>query len=104
MMRYRPFESYAFVNGDDLNTFVNPGLFSCGSAAVAKTLVNCPVNSAFRLEVFYNGPGSGSSIYGFQTIHVITGDSFYKRRFRKTADTAGFLFYDWTIFTANPVA
>ncbi len=104
IVRYRPVDANAFSNGDDLNNFVTPGMYSCGKSATAKTLLNCPVTIAFKLEVFYNGPGTVDTVYGYQIIHNIGSESFYKRRFRKTADTSGFLFYDWTVFTASPVA
>lgn len=39
------------TSNSDLNTFTTYGAFLCLSSAVGKTIVNCPVEAGFRLEV-----------------------------------------------------
>lgn len=38
-------------NGSDLHDYTTPGVYYCGSTADARTLLNCPVENAFRLVV-----------------------------------------------------
>lgn len=38
-------------NGTDLHDITTPGIYYCGSTAQARTLLNCPVENAFRLVV-----------------------------------------------------
>lgn len=38
-------------NGSDLHDYTTPGIYYCGSTADARTLLNCPVENAFRLVV-----------------------------------------------------
>ena len=102
MIRYKP-TSNVISTGDDLNSFVVIGLYSCGTAAVAKTLINCPVNSTFRLDVVHVNPGTTGSIYGFQIINVINSDTFYRRRFSKTSGSSEYNFQSWVNFATNTV-
>ena len=42
------------IEGTDLNTITTPGIYRCYLNATAKTLLNCPTESAFVMEVLPN--------------------------------------------------
>ena len=42
------------IEGTDLNTITTPGIYRCYFNATAKTLLNCPTESAFVMEVLPN--------------------------------------------------
>ena len=44
----------------DLNTIVEPGIYVCYLNATAETLINCPANAAFSLEVLRTSSGGGT--------------------------------------------
>lgn len=41
-------------SGSDMHTYLSPGNYRCQSATIAKTLTNCPFNSAFTMKVYYS--------------------------------------------------
>lgn len=60
--------------GTDLNNLITLGTYRCLSNTVAGTLLNCPTNKAFRMEVLANARGH----YLIQVITTITGDVLYR--------------------------
>ena len=60
--------------GTDLNDLITIGTYRCLSNSVANTLLNCPTNRAFRMEVLSNARGH----YLTQVITTITGDVLYR--------------------------
>lgn len=41
-------------SGSDMHTYLSPGNYRCQSATIAKTLTNCPFQSAFTMKVYYS--------------------------------------------------
>lgn len=41
-------------SGSDMHTYLLPGNYRCQSATIAKTLTNCPFQSAFTMKVYYS--------------------------------------------------
>lgn len=72
----------AIAENSDLNTieFLAIGNYSCGKAANAKTLLNCPTGTAFRMEVFnptgstYGDEATSAWRYRVRKITTIKGD------------------------------
>lgn len=60
--------------GADLNDLMSVGTYRCVSNSVARTLLNCPTNIAFRMEVLSNARGH----YLTQIITTIRGDVYYR--------------------------
>lgn len=58
-------------NAADLNDYTSPGLFFCPSGTRASTLINCPVETNFRLEVYMCGSANETgSLYRTQIIRT----------------------------------
>lgn len=81
----------AIASNDDLDTYTNVGAFACASQAVASTLSNCPVKSAFRLEVKTTGAAN-------RLIHTIypntsTGE-IYMRNYTSSGWSAWHVYKD----------
>ena len=74
----------------NMNTYTTPGVYSCISGQVAKTLVNKPsgVNSNFRLVVEENIPG-----YGVQKVYTNNPCKVFIRGFNTTGNKTTFT--DW---------
>ena len=72
----------AIAENSDLNTieFLAIGNYSCEKAANAKTLLNCPTGTAFRMEVFnpmgstYGDEATSTWRYRVRKITTIKGD------------------------------
>ena len=62
----------------DLNDYVIPGVYRCGSEATAATLSNCPSNIGFVMQVRYNY----ASDYLFQFVYPNDGQRTYRRRIK----------------------
>lgn len=57
-------KTYGYIyipEGTDLNTYLVCGNYSCTSNSLAKTLTNCPIEEAFRLNI-YNALGSDETL------------------------------------------
>lgn len=81
----------AIASNDDLDTYTTVGAFACPSQAVASTLSNCPVKSAFRLEVKTTGAAN-------RLIHIIypntsTGE-IYMRNYTSSGWSAWHVYKD----------
>lgn len=81
----------AIASGDDLDTYTTVGAFACPSQAVASTLSNCPVKSAFRFEVKTTGAAN-------RLIHIIypntsTGE-IYMRNYTSSGWSAWHVYKD----------
>lgn len=77
------------ASGDDLNDFNTPGTYYCDSIAIASSLTNCPVATAFTMIVYY---GNGSH-YPAQEIRPYNSDRVYKRH---ATDISGSTWAGWT--------
>lgn len=64
----------------DLNTleYMQPGIYACRTNASVATLTNCPVTSAFRMEVYNNG-----------TDAIISDTQTWEYMIRKITDITG---------------
>lgn len=81
----------AIASGDDLDTYTTVGAFACPSQAVASTLSNCPVKSAFRFEVKTTGAAN-------RLVHIIypntsTGE-IYMRNYTSSGWSAWHVYKD----------
>ena len=75
------------TSGSNMDTYTTEGAFLCLSSAVGKTLINCPVEAGFRLEVKALAAGVGRVV---QTLYPnINSDVlFYTRRLISTGWTS----------------
>ena len=64
---------------DDLNNYITPGIYTCSSIDIAKTLLNLPtgIDSSFRLEVIIN-TGDKTNPYGSQEIRTNSNKNFIR--------------------------
>ena len=77
----------------DLNTLFTTGTYRCASNATAATLVNCPTNVAFIMDIRH----SFSSSYVYQIIIPQPGDCIYIRQCK----TDGTDFDAWQKYSAS---
>lgn len=77
----------------DLNTLFTTGTYRCTSNAIAATLVNCPTNVAFIMDVRH----SFSASYVYQIIIPQPGDCIYIRQCK----TDGTDFDDWSKYSSD---
>ena len=64
---------------DDLNNYITPGIYTCSSISIAKTLLNLPtgIDSSFRLEVIIN-TGDETNLYGSQELRTNSNKIFIR--------------------------
>ncbi|MDD6005668.1 MAG: pyocin knob domain-containing protein, partial [Firmicutes bacterium] len=64
---------------DDLNNYITPGIYTCSSVDIAKTLLNLPtgIDSSFRLEVIMN-TGDEINLYGSQEMRTNSNKNFIR--------------------------
>lgn len=74
----------------DLNEFIEPGTYFC-NATTAKTLINCPVTTGFKLYIGASTPTGG---YYFQIIQNYQND-FYIRYTASEKSNEQLKWYDW---------
>lgn len=55
--------------GADMINYTTPGVYFCGAQATVNSLINCPVTSAFRLEIFKSNANS-RVMQKFTTAHA----------------------------------
>lgn len=70
--------SEGIASNDDLNDYIVPGNYSCGTSAICNTLSNKPssLNQAFSLKVEIRGPYSDGGINTlFQTIYKVNNNA-----------------------------
>lgn len=59
------------LSGTDLNSITTPGYYTCGANATAETLMNCPTNYAFVMEVLsHAGLYQRLTIYKDSDVHT----------------------------------
>ena len=90
----------ALQEGDDINSFLNFGVYAVTSNAIAKTIVNIPIQSAGRLIVSSgNGSGKQSGTYTYILQEYITFNGYYHcYREAYTSDDANvWYFNNWEI-------
>ena len=94
----------AIAENSDLNTieFLAIGNYSCGKAANAKTLLNCPTGTAFKMEVFnptgstYGDEATSTWRYRVRKITTIKGDVWMQAV--DSESTAGvFTYGEWML-------
>ena len=64
---------------DDLNNYITPGIYTCSSIDIAKTLLNLPtgIDSSFRLEVIIN-TGDETNLFGSQEMRTNSNKIFIR--------------------------
>ena len=67
------------LENDDLNNYITPGIYTCSSISIAKTILNLPtgIDSSFRLEVIIN-TGDGTNLYGSQELRTNSNKIFIR--------------------------
>ena len=53
------------TSGQDLDSFLTPGVYDCNSESIASTLLHCPVTKGFRLIATMTGYGTSSYMVQF---------------------------------------
>lgn len=71
------------TSGQDLDSFLTPGVFDCASSSIASSLLHCPtdVTTGFRLIVTQSGYGTSS--YAVQIILMGSGSVGTPREYRR---------------------
>ena len=90
----------ALQEGDDINSFLNFGVYAVTSNAIAKTIVNIPIQSAGRLIVSSgNGSGKQSGTYTYILQEYITFNGYYHcyREAYTSDDASVWYFNNWEI-------
>lgn len=84
------------TSGANLNDITTPGLYKCQTGSIASTLVNCPVQSAFGLEVII---GNDVSAFIIQIIkYTVNANEVYMRTYSTNSWTS------WYKFTGTVVS
>ena len=104
---YVPFKLYSptmIAQNTDLNTLTTAGSYYCNGNNIAATLVNCPVNVTFRMNVYTIwSRDSGSYAYIFQEIIPYNSTVIYRRRCATGATADAWTYGDWTLLS-DPTA
>ena len=93
--------------GEDLNAYLAPGNYGCSSNATAATLSNCPVTSAFILNVM-DSVGKGSAMdeaysYRIQMLTTYGGKEVWVRQVY-TNSSATLVYGTWNLLASQEVA
>lgn len=78
----------------DLNDYKTPGNYHCSQSAYPATISNCPVDKAFRLEVFY---ANGTNYYIAQRLTDYASGTEYYRLYVVTSDK----WNDWSVLNTT---
>ena len=107
MTPYTPSYLNVIPANSDLNSYTNPGAYYCSSASDVATISNCPVGSAFRLDVvdIKIRASTGRYNYGYQEVKMhSTPWRVYRRRIA-TGSTAGAWEYGaWYVIEGTAVS
>ena len=98
MIRYTPVNTNVIPANADLDSYTNPGTYYCSSTSDVGTITNCPVTTAFRVDVmdFKIRAQNGRYNYGYQEVTAYTAPWKIYRRWIRTGSTAGvWTFGDW---------
>lgn len=104
MIRYTPVNTNSIPANEDLNNYTAPGTYYCSDTSNVKTLANCPVSNAFRLDVidFKVRALNGRYNYGYQEVTAYTAPWQVYRRWIRTGGTAGAWTYgNWYLFEGS---
>ena len=96
---------FSLQSNEDLNYYTFPCNAYVGSGAVAQTLMNCPVNSSFKMRVFSaSGLYYDGGIYNslIQEISPNSGEEFFRRRVYN-GGSSDWIFGAWHRYTADEV-
>ncbi len=84
---YQTLTQYTDIpEGADMKSskYLIPGNYCCNQTSKARTLKNCPLDSAFTLNVFF---ATGTSAYIMQEFNSYTGSTFVRRTIEKSSGT-----------------
>ena len=104
MIRYTPVNTNSIPANEDLNNFTEAGTYYCSDTSSVRTIANCPVSNAFRLDVidFKIRATSGKYNYGYQEVTAHTAPWQVYRRWIRTGGTAGAWTYgNWYLFEGS---
>ena len=83
-------------SGTDLRTILDGGHYRCRQTATVATLVDCPTNRAFVMDVYSTtGEATGSGTYKYLAYEITDNTGRQFRRSARSESTQVFVFSDW---------